>query len=325
MLEIPVALPSPLRHHSRMKPVRFLPLFLVAAFACGQGVQAAHAPGAAGQSAEPASRNAATREDVARNPAAPRSLPDPVELVRRLKANQKQLEEQRKDYICEFTEETRTLDGNGAAKKTETKGYDLFFDSGYPITRLVSKEGKPLDEREVQKEGQRVDEEIKKARELAAQHAQNDENPDEVRIDQILHATVMKNGRYETYRGRETLVYDFEPNPQFQPHNRAEGLANKLGGTVWIDAQDVEVARLEARIVDSYKVAGGLLASVKKGSDLIVEQDRVNGEVWLPSLLDFSLDARFMLFKSVHERILDHFSSYRKFRVETTIKPAEQQ
>ncbi len=100
-----------------------------------------------------------------------RSLPDPVELVRRLKAHQKQLEERRKDYICEFTEETRVLDSKGTVKKTETKGYELFFDSGYPISRQVSKEGKPLDEHEAQKEGQRVDEEIKKARELAARHA----------------------------------------------------------------------------------------------------------------------------------------------------------
>ena len=105
------------------------------------------------------------------SPAASRSLPDPVELVRRLKSNQKQLEERRKDYICEFTEETRALDSKGVVKKTETKGYELFFDSGYPITRQVSKEGKPLDEHEAQKEGQRVDEEIKKDRELAEKHA----------------------------------------------------------------------------------------------------------------------------------------------------------
>jgi hypothetical protein len=251
---------------------------------------------------------------------------DPVELVRRLKANQKQLEERRKDYVCDFTEETRALDSKGTVKKTETNDYELFFDSGYPITRQVRKEGKPLDAHEVQKEGQRVAEEIKKARDLAARHARdNDENPDEIRIDHILHATVMKNGRYETYGGRGALVYDFEPNPQFKPHTRAESLANKLGGTVWIDAQDIEVARLEARLTDNFRVAGGLLGSVKTGSDLIIEQERVNGEVWLPSFLDFSLDARIMLVKSVHERILDHFSSYRKFRVETTIKPAEQQ
>ncbi len=308
-----------------MKPLRYLPLLLVAATACGQEVQAARAPGATGQSSERASSNTTT-EDVARNPAASRSLPNPVELARRLKSNQNQLEERRKDYVCDFTEETRTLDSKGMPKKAETKGYELFFDSGYPISRQVSKEGKPLDEHEAQKEGRRVDEEIKKARELAAKQAKdNDENADELRVDQILHATVMKNGRHETYRGREVLVYDFEPNPQFKPHSRAESLANKLGGTVWIDAQDVEVARLEARLVDNYRVAGGLLGSVKTGSDLIVEQERVNGEVWLPSILDFSLDARFMLFKSVHERILDHFSSYRKFRVETIIKPAEQQ
>jgi hypothetical protein len=324
MLEIPVALPSPLRHHLLMKPLRLLPLLLVAALAYGQGVQAAHAPGAASQSAEPASRNTTTLEDAAHSPAAFHSLPDPVELVRRLKANQKQLEERRKDYVCDFTEETRALDSKGTVKKTETNDYELFFDSGYPITRQMSKGGKPLDEHEAQKEEQRVDEEIKKARDLAARHARdNDENPDEIRIDHILHATVMKNGRYETYRGREALVYDFEPNPQFKPHTRAESLANKLGGTVWIDAQDVEVARLEARLIDNFRVAGGLLGSVKTGSDLIIEQERVNGEVWLPSFLDFSLDARIMLVKSVHEHILDHFSSYRKFRVETTIKPAE--
>jgi hypothetical protein len=82
---------------------------------------------------------------------------------------------------------------------------------------------------------------------------------------------------------------------------------------VWIDAQDVEVARLEARIIDDYRVAGGLVASVKKGSDLIVEQERVNGEVWQPSLLDFSLDARFMLFKSVHERVLDRSRAITSF------------
>ena len=308
-----------------MKPLRYLLLLLVAAIACEQELQAAHAPGAAGPSAEPASSNTTT-EDVARNPAASRALPDPVELVRRLKANQNQLEERRKDYVCDFSEETRTLDSKGMLKKTETKGYELFFDSGYPIARQVSKEGKPLGKHEAQKEGRRVDEEIKKDRELAEKHAKgNDENSDEVRVDQILHATVIKNGRYETYRGREVLVYDFEPNPQFKPHTRAESLANKLGGTVWIDAQDVEVARLEARLVDNYRVAGGLLGSVKTGSDLIVEQERVNGEVWLPLFLDFSLDARILLVKSVHERILDHFSSYRKFRIETTIKPAEQQ
>jgi hypothetical protein len=305
-----------------MKSLRLLPLFLAAAIAWGQEVQVANAPGAASQSAGSTSSNAPGREVGATNPAS-RSLPDLVELVRLLKAHQKQDEERRKDYTCEFTEETRILDSKGTVRKTETKGYELFFDSGYPISRQVSKEGKPLDEHEARKEGQRVDEEIKKARELAEKQAKIDENPDEVRIDQILHATVMKNGRYETYRGREALVYDFEPNPQFRPHSRAESLANKLGGTVGIDAQDVEVARLNAHVLDGYKVAAGLVASVKKGSDLIVEQERVNEEVWLPSFLDFSLDARFMVFKSVHERILDHFSSYRKFRVGTTITPVE--
>ena len=251
-------------------------------------------------------------------------MPDPVALVLRLKANQRQLEERRKDYICEFSEETRTLDSKGEVKKSETKGYELFFEDGSPITRQVSQEGKPLDDSEARKEAHHVDEQIRKAREHAAKRAEkNEENPDEVRIEHILHATVMKNGRYELYKGREVLAYDFEPDPRFTPHTRIESLANKLGGTVWIDPADVEVTRLEARLLDDHKIAGGLIGSIKKGADLIVEQERVNGEVWLPSYLDFNVAARILLFKSVHERIIDHFSSYRKFRVETAIKPGQ--
>ena len=120
---------------------------MVAAMACAQQPRAADPPGPASQSVESAASTAASR-----------SLPDPVELVRRLKANQKRIEERRKDYVCDFTEETRALDSQGAVKKTETNDYELFFDSGYPITRQMSKGGKPLDEHETQKEEQRVDE-----------------------------------------------------------------------------------------------------------------------------------------------------------------------
>jgi hypothetical protein len=254
-----------------------------------------------------------------------RSVPDPADMLRRIQANQKQIEQRRKDYICDFTEETQTLDKDGAVKKTETKGYELFFESGREIVRQVSNEGRALDEHEARKEEKRVNEEIKKARERAAKREKHpeEEDKDEVRLDRMLQAVTLKNGRFEDSKGREVLAYDFEPNPDFKPRKLSESFFNKMVGTIWVDPQDLDVARFEARLVEDFKIAGGLLVSLKKGSAMVVEQERINEEVWLPSLVDGGFGARVFLLKSEHARIVDKFSNYRKFRVATEIKPAE--
>ena len=249
--------------------------------------------------------------------------PPAGQIITRVRDNQKQIDLRRRDYICNFEEETQKLDHDGEPKKSERKGYEMFFISGTPIVRQVSKEGKPLSDDEARKEQERVDKEIKKARERAAKHERDPDDPNELGIKQFLEAARFNNGRYEGYRGKRVLAYDFEPNPDFKPHTRAETLANRLNGTVWIDAQALQVVRLETRMTGDLKIGGGLIANIRKGSAIIVEQEFVNGEVWLPSMVDASLGARVLLLKSEHERIIDRFSNYRKFRVESKIKLAE--
>jgi len=77
--------------------------------------------------------------------------------------------------------------------------------------------------------------------------------------------------------------------------------------------------RLEARVTENFNVAGGLLGSLKRGSALAFEQEHVNGEVWLPSFADFNVGARVLLVSSLHGRVIDRFSNYRRFRVTSKI------
>ena len=77
--------------------------------------------------------------------------------------------------------------------------------------------------------------------------------------------------------------------------------------------------RLEARVTENFNVAGGLLGSLKRGSALAFEQEHVNGEVWLPSFADFNVRARVLLVSSLHGRVIDRFSNYRRFRVTSKI------
>jgi hypothetical protein len=85
---------------------------------------------------------------------------------------------------------------------------------------------------------------------------------------------------------------------------------------MWIDEQDKQVARLEAYLADSYNVGGGVLAKLRKGASFVLEQRRVNDEIWLPSIADINLSVRVLLVKGidVNQRIESY--DYRKFTTE---------
>lgn len=90
----------------------------------------------------------------------------------------------------------------------------------------------------------------------------------------------------------------------------------KTAGVMWIDEKDKQVARLEAYLFDSYKVGGGVLAKLKKGASFTLEQERLNDEIWLPSLADVNLSLRVLLVKGIDVNQEIRSYDYRKFATE---------
>ena len=84
-----------------------------------------------------------------------------------------------------------------------------------------------------------------------------------------------------------------------------------------MDDEARQVVRLEAHLSDTLKLGGGLLASVRKGASLVLEQARTNEEVWLPSYAEAHFSARVLLFANAHGDYTSRFSDYKKFRVES--------
>ena len=65
-------------------------------------------------------------------------------------------------------------------------------------------------------------------------------------------------------------------------HGLAEDASKKLQGTVWIDEADRQVAHLQVGFNENFRVAGGLVASIQKGSNFHFDQAPVNGEYGCP-------------------------------------------
>jgi hypothetical protein len=125
------------------------------------------------------------------------------------------------------------------------------------------------------------------------------------------------NPRRERFRGQEVLVFDFEPNPEFKPEKLEEKVVQKLAGVMWIDEKALNVARLQAYFVGDMKIAGGLLANVQKGTNLVFEQTFINNEVWLPTYEEAHVGVRVLLLKGVRVDQMTRYSDYKKFNVQT--------
>ena len=111
---------------------------------------------------------------------------------------------------------------------------------------------------------------------------------------------------------------NFGPNPDYKPKKSIDRIIQKLSGEIWIDASALDVVRLQAQFSDSVRIAGGVLASLDKGSNFVFEQARINNEVWLPSYTEVHAAGRFLLVGIKANQIL-RYSGYKKFSAQSTI------
>jgi hypothetical protein len=256
-------------------------------------------------------------------------LPDLKALFKEIDENQKAADKIRENYAGTRNEEETEFEKDGKVKKTEVKEYTFFYLNGDEISTLVKKDGKPLSVDEQKKENEKTQKEIadiqkreakKEAKDEKAKEEgkdKKDKDDDDVGIETFLRACQFVNPRRERFRGQDVLVFDFEPNPEFQPHKMVERIVHELAGVIWIDEQAHEVARLEAYFVGDFRVAGGLLANLQKGTSFVFEQSYFNNEVWLPTYEEAHVGVRVLLMKGFNVNATTRYSDYKRFNVQT--------
>jgi len=258
-----------------------------------------------------------------------RPLPEIAALLHAVDAHQKEIEKLVEQYTCDKTSEEFEVDKHGALKSNDTEEDQVFYLGGDEVDRRVRKNGKPLSPSEEQKQDEHIqkalrDYEKKQAKE-AKQAGEPKKDKDDLTISDFLRIDRFTNPRWETYRGHEVIVFDFEPNPEYKPTRLVEHLLHELSGAIWIDQQDADAVRLEAHFTNSFKLAGGLIGSVQKGSAFTFEQAKINDEVWMPSYLEVHLNAKVLLFKGFSGNFVQRYSNYQKFRVETATRTVTHQ
>ena len=248
---------------------------------------------------------------------------DVVALMREVEKNQDELENRVAEYAFKQTETDREISGKGELKKQTIKVYEVYpLPNREPVEKLISENGVPLSADRAAKEDRRVQEEFAKAerdkekdeKKVAQRRAEREKKDAEgTEISPFLKACEFVSPRRELIENREAIVFDFRPRPGFRPKNREESLVAKLIGVVWIDPVDKQVIRLEARLAEGFKMAGGLLVSLKPGAALVIEQTRMEQGVWLPRFAHINLSVKVLLFGGGDYNKTIEWSDYKHF------------
>jgi hypothetical protein len=260
-----------------------------------------------------------------------RPLPDLETLMRAIVAHQEQIEDLREKYTFRELETEREADDKGRVKEKETRGYEVTPVAGRFIRRLTGRNGKELSKDEQEKEDRRVQDHVERALAAKEKRKQREEererrgqNEDDDQDDRrrmtilgFLKLSDVTSMRRETFRGHEVIAFDFEPKKNVKTRNRGEALISKLIGTMWVDEAAQQIVRVEARLSDSFKIGGGLLASLSSQSAVVMEQEKVGGEVWMPSYAEINLAARVFLVARFSRNVVTRYSDYKKVQVDS--------
>jgi hypothetical protein len=94
-----------------------------------------------------------------------------------------------------------------------------------------------------------------------------------------------------------------------------------MAGTAWVDEQDRMLVKAQGHFLNNFKVGGGMVVNIQKGTSFAMEQRKINDEVWLPAVMEGQGQARALLFFGFNGRFRAVESDYRKFKATSTILP----
>lgn len=253
-------------------------------------------------------------------------LPDIKSLLDEVRRNADRVNDILENYSYTETRIERDMNSRGELVEKSSEKRLLTFYKGSRINRLIEKNGKPLSRSDQEKEDRDAAKQVAEIEKRIAERERREaraatggsvgqpSNDDDRRISiaDALKGSLLVNPRRERFKGRNVIVFDYEPDPAFKPKTRMERLFALCNGAVWVDADSKQVVRLDAVLTSS---AGNFLAKARRGASFTLENEIVNDEIWLPSRADINLSIK-ILFAGFDINNLVIYGDYRKFRTE---------
>jgi len=254
--------------------------------------------------------------------AAQEPLPSVEQILRKTIERAQWAEEQKLESKYAFSQHSvqEELDSQGKLKKRRDTVYQVFPIEDVSYARAVLRDARPLSAKELKEEQKRE----RKFREALAREKKKPLQPkkrddDDIEFNEEVAAKYHFSllGR-ETVEGRPVFVLAFEPKTKDLPvRRRIDNFLNQLGGKLWIDEQEYEIARAEVRLLEPVRLWSGVLGSLRE-LDLLWEQTRLEDGAWLTRHVAGEMSGR-VLFKSLNLSFNSDYADFQRAAPETSL------
>ncbi|HVF28563.1 MAG TPA: VWA domain-containing protein [Pyrinomonadaceae bacterium] len=237
------------------------------------------------------------------------------------------------DYTYTLRKTRRTLDGRGKATDEEVQDFEAYPVRGQHVLVQLRENGSALSSFRVAAERKRVGRELEREeREMMKERSREASAGDDadfhiqagiegystkttritVDLSEFLRSCLFYAPRRERHANRETIALSFIPREDLDlPRNKSH--VAKLVGTVWIDAADKVVTRLEGWPAVEFAARNERSPAPRREAAIIYQQMRLPTGVWLPSLIRMNAAGDDQLFNGLNWDVLFEMSDYKRF------------
>ena len=197
------------------------------------------------------------------------------------------------------------------------KTYDVLMIDGSPYKRLIAVDDKPLSPAEeaqetakLQNETQRRQQESDWQRERRQAKYQRERHQDNDMLKSMVDAFNFQLIGEEVVDGHTCWVLDAVPKSDYVPVNRETKVLAGMKGRLWIDKSSGQWARVKAEVIQPVALFG-FLAKVRPGTRIVLEQQPVAQNVWLPKHFTTWVNASALGFISENSVSDETYSNYK--------------
>jgi hypothetical protein len=195
-------------------------------------------------------------------------------------------------YTCTKVSVTEEMDSTGKIREHKEKVYQICSRAGSTSARLVEVNGHAPGPADVKKQSEN---EMSLRQLLGESKSGKAGDRDSFLTPDLVARFDFKLAGQDVVNQRPAYQIAFEPkDPEPPIHRMIDRLVNRLSGTLWIDADEFEVARAEIRLRSEVDLLGGLAGCLRTLAYSVTRM-RVADGLWLNSASSGDFEGRKLL------------------------------
>jgi hypothetical protein len=119
--------------------------------------------------------------------------------------------------------------------------------------------------------------------------------------------------------GRPAYVLQATPHRGYHAQGKYGKMFSKVAGRLWVDKQDMGWIKVDGQVIQPFSM-GLFLVRLLRGSQIKMEQVRIDDGIWMPQRVEVHAAAKILFVKSI---VVERTLTYSEYKLPQAGTPAE--